>query len=132
MRVGPPIVIIGHRCTDCGRAAFPPDPFGCEQCGATTDRLEETELSARGQIHALATVHRHHHDRPETPFTVATIVLDDGPTLKAVLTGDLEGAGVGSEVVGVTTPWDSEGDVETVDLRFSLSSRVSKNESEEV
>ena len=80
--------ILGHECRACGRRAFPPDPYGCERCGATVDELAPIELVAAGTIHALATVHRHHHDRPETPFTVASIVLDDGITLKGVLAGD--------------------------------------------
>ncbi|MFT5530728.1 MAG: putative OB-fold protein [Candidatus Poriferisodalaceae bacterium] len=95
------------------------DPFGCEQCGATPDRFSEVKLAARGEIHAFATVHRHHHPRPETPFTVATIVLDDGPTLKAVVVGDTE-AIVGARVEGVLETWEIEGNVETVDLRFRV------------
>ena len=123
MRLGPPIVLIGHRCKDCGRAAFPPDPYGCEDCGADVGRLSPIDLEARGVIHSLATVHRHHQETPTTPFTVATVVLDDGPTLKAVLIGDMaaDGAAVGHSVVGVTeiTDHDDEGN-ELVDLRFEL------------
>ena len=120
MHLGPPLVIVGHRCTSCGRAAFPPDPYGCEQCGAKAHQLEPVELSARGTIHSLATVHRHHDKAMETPFTVATVVLDDGPSVKAVLVGDLIDAAVGTEVVGVTqaTGHDDDGN-ELLDLRFT-------------
>jgi uncharacterized OB-fold protein len=129
MNLGPPLTITGHRCVDCGRAAFPPDPYGCEKCGATVERLEPIELAAMGRIHAVATVHRHHNDRPETPFTVATIVLDGGPTLKAVLTADLSEASLGARVVGVTVPWtgnvsDDSNDIsvdnQIVDLHFEI------------
>ena len=52
-----------------------------------------------------------------------TVVLDDGPTLKAVLIGDMaaDGAAVGSAVVGVTEirDHDDEGN-ELADLRFEL------------
>lgn len=58
----------------------------------------------------------------ETPFTVATIVLTDGPSVKAVLIGDVANAAVGADVVGITevTGHDDEGN-ELVDLRFTLS-----------
>ena len=120
MRLGAPPTIVGHRCRRCGRRAFPPDPYGCERCGATADELEAIDLAARGTIHALATVHRHHHPRPETPFTVATIVLDDGVTLKAVLTGRGEPE-IGAAVEGTTVAWETDEDgTEVVDLRFRL------------
>lgn len=121
MRLGPPIALTGHRCSSCDRVAFPPDPYGCEACGAEASHLEPIELEASGVIHSLATVHRHHAATPATPFTVATIVLDDGPTLKAVLIGATEEAAVGMNVVGVTevTEVDEAGN-EIVDLRFEL------------
>ena len=120
---GAPPTIVGQTCGACGRRSFPPDPYGCEACGATVDRFAPTELAATGVIHAVATVHRHHHPRPQTPFTVATVVLDDGVTLKGVLTGDTAAAGVGSRVQGVTVPWDTDDDgTEVVDLRFRLTS----------
>ena len=123
VRLGDPPTIVGQECTACGRRAFPPDPYACEKCGAGTDQLNGTELAATGSIHAVATVHRHHHPRPETPFTVATIVLDDGITLKGVLEGDVSGAHVGSRVRGVTVPWETDEDgTEVVDLRFEVMS----------
>jgi uncharacterized OB-fold protein len=116
-----PPVIVGQVCGACGRRSFPPDPYGCEACGATADQLAPTELPASGVIHAVATVHRHHHPRPGTPFTVATVVLDDGITLKGVLEGDVTAARVGSRVRGVVVPWDRADDgSEVVDLRFRV------------
>lgn len=121
MRLGDPPTIIGHRCRSCGRRAFPPDPYGCEQCGAARDELDEIELAPTGTIHAVATVHRHHRPKPETPFSVATIVLDDGIALKAVLTGDLAPARVGARVRAVTVPWDTDQDgAHVLDLRFEV------------
>lgn len=94
-------VLAGHRCGQCGRTAFPPDPYGCEACGALPIDLEPIDLRAAGRIQALAEVHRHHRPEPPTPFTVATIVLDDGPALKAVLDQPGPWAIVGAHVRGV-------------------------------
>lgn len=114
-------MLIGHRCSRCDRAAFPPDPYGCEACGAESDQLAPIDLAANGVIHSLATVHRHHGDTPATPFTVATVVLDGGPTLKAVLLETTEEAQVGGRVRGVTevTGLDESGN-QIVDLRFEV------------
>ncbi len=125
-------MLLGQRCQDCGRVAFPPDPYGCEQCGATPDRLASVDLAARGRIRAVATVHRHHHPEPATPFTVATVVLDDGPMLKAVLVANADDRAVGATVRGMTVPvsgrldrpdddsTDDSTDGDRVDLRFEI------------
>lgn len=99
--------LIGQRCRHCSRVAFPPDPYGCEACGALIDQLDCVELRAAGVVQAVATVHRHHREVPPTPFTVAAIVLDDGPLLKAVLTDQSAGAQVGDRVYGIAEPPDS-------------------------
>ena len=120
MRLGDPPSIVGHRCRRCDRLGFPPDPYGCERCGALPDQLEPVELAAVGTVRALATVHRHHHPRPETPFTVVTVVLDDQVTLKGVL-ADGDPVAIGSRVEGVTVPWATDDDgTEVVDLRFRV------------
>lgn len=104
LKLGDRPTLVGHRCGDCGRRAFPPDPYGCEQCGAEPDRLQPITLEPVGTITALATVHRHHNPWPETPFTVASIVLDDGISLKGVLTG------VASATTSTTDPSPAPGD----------------------
>ncbi|MGI9611484.1 MAG: Zn-ribbon domain-containing OB-fold protein [Acidimicrobiales bacterium] len=126
MTVDQPPRLIGHVCGACGRQAFPPDPYGCERCGAPAKELVRCELEARGTIQAVAVVHRHHRPVPPTPFTVATIVLGDGIALKAVLDeGEAEPGtdppAVGSVVRGVpvSAGTDDEG-VELLDLRFEV------------
>lgn len=101
-------ILAGHRCPRCGRIAFPPDPYGCEACGATAAELEAVDLAAVGRISAVAEVHRHHRPSPPTPFTVATIVLDDGPALKAVLDRPGPWATVGAAVQGLV---DEDGEL---------------------
>ncbi|MCP5028083.1 MAG: hypothetical protein GY929_17545 [Actinomycetia bacterium] len=120
LRLGDRPTIVGHRCRACGRVAFPPDPYACERCGAVVDHLDEVELIAEGSIHAVATVHRHHKPEPPTPFTVATIVLDDQVTVKGMLV-DSAGADVGARVRGVTVPaGEDEDGTLLVDLRFEV------------
>jgi len=120
MKLGDPPTIVAQRCNACGHRSFPPDPYGCVQCGAEPDQLHDDEVASTGTIRAVATVHRHHHPRPETPFTVATVVLDDGMTLKGVLSASSEAA-VGSRVQGTVELWDVDADgTEVVDLRFTV------------
>ena len=114
---GSPPRLKGHQCPNCGRRFFPPDPFACEGCGTEAHELTEIDLASAGTIRAAATVHRHHYPKPETPFTVATIELDDGPVLKSVVL-DAADSDVGRRVVGVLV--ESAVDPETLDLRFRL------------
>jgi uncharacterized OB-fold protein len=91
----------GTRCPACGRVATPPEPYGCEQCGALVDTLEVVELAAVGTVHGTATVHRHHRPDPPTPFTVVEVVLDAGPALKGVLAAGSDPVAIGDRVEGV-------------------------------
>ena len=94
-------VLRGTRCPACGRVATPPEPYGCEQCGALVDTLEPVELAAAGTVYGTATVHRHHKPEPATPFTVVEVVLDSGPALKGVLAAGSEPVVIGDRVSGV-------------------------------
>lgn len=116
-------LLAGHRCRLCGRVGFPPDPYGCEGCGALVPDLEPIDLAAVGRIQAVAEVHRHHHPEPPTPFTVATIVLDDGPALKAVLDQPGAWAKVGAAVEGLV---DSAGA-----LRFGRQAAAATSQGDE-
>lgn len=120
LSAGSPPLLRGHHCPTCGRVFFPPDPFACEKCGTAAAELREVDLTSTGTITAAATVHRHHYDTPETPFTVAVIELDDGPVLKSVVL-DGSDADVGRRVVG--TLIESAIEPGTVDLRFQLENR---------
>ncbi len=123
--------LIGQHCTGCGHLAFPPNPYGCESCGAQPEALEKRELAGAGELAAFATVHLHMGGGIEAPFTVGVIVLDDGPAVRATLTCPTdEGLAIGDRVssVLVSQGSDDEG-TETVELRFSPHSSGSAEDS---
>jgi uncharacterized OB-fold protein len=92
--------LAASRCEVCGRVATPPEPYGCEACGAPTDRLAPLELATTGVVHSQATVHRHHRPAPATPFTVVEVILDGGPALKGVLDPSVPPVKIGDRVSG--------------------------------
>ena len=110
------IALSGTRCRACGTAFFPPLRIGCEVCGAAD--LADVKLAARGSIHGSATVHLHHGRGIEAPFTVAEIVLDDGPVIRALMVTDGE-LPVGARVAAkwFVTKVDDDGN-EVVEPRF--------------
>jgi len=120
--------LLGQCCGGCGHVAFPPNPYGCEVCGAEPRFLESRELAGSGELAAFATVHLHAGKGIETPFTVGVIVLDDGPAVRATLTCRTdEGLAIGDRVQSVLVPQsrDEEGN-ETVELRFEPLPRASR------
>jgi uncharacterized OB-fold protein len=77
----------GVRCRACGRTAFPAQDFGCEGCGAYGPGLEPVELSGHGTVLALLTVHEHPDPSVPTPATIAGVQLEEGPVLRARVSG---------------------------------------------
>ncbi len=118
LKMTDPPVMVGHRCAICLRIAFPPDPYGCEKCGALATELDEFELEAKGSVRAVATVHRHHHPSPSTPFTVGVVELVGGPVLKAIVEG--EAVAVGDSVIGVLVDVEDNDGNPVVDLHFRV------------
>ncbi|MBB5967115.1 Zn-ribbon domain-containing OB-fold protein [Planomonospora venezuelensis] len=78
-------VLYGLRCAACDRVSFPRQPYGCEACGSA-DGLP-CELAATGTVRAAAEVHRHHDPRVPVPFTIVSVLLDDGPLIRGVHAG---------------------------------------------
>jgi uncharacterized protein len=112
--------LYGAECGHCGRVYFPPIGIGCEMCGATGDALTPTVLATVGTVYALAEVHLH-HGSPPAPFTIAEIVLDAGPLVRAMVHPDAAGLQVGSRVVGSWYVTEvSESGTETVEPAFAL------------
>lgn len=110
----------GCRCRACGYVFFPPQSYGCESCGAAGESLEPVALGGTGVLHSFATVHLHMAKGIEAPFTVGVVVLDDGPTLRALLTARTDaGLAIGDRVRSVLVPAGSdESGNEVVELRF--------------
>lgn len=79
------IALQGQHCRRCGRLAFPPNPYGCEQCGASADMLENTLLSGRGRLLAFVDVNRAVRPNVTVPYTVGSIALEDGPVIRALM-----------------------------------------------
>ena len=75
------------RCAEDGLIAFPPEQFGCQRCGAHGDRLVPTSVPAIGTVVDAVTVHRHRGPGPEAPFSLATVDLDDGLIVRALVDG---------------------------------------------
>lgn len=111
--------LIGSSCTQCCTNFFPPLAIGCERCGHT--ELVPVTLAAAGKVHATATVHLHAGKDIKAPFTVAEIVLDDGPLIRALLTevtfDDVIGARATAEWVCIEQNEDGQ---DVVEPRFRL------------
>jgi uncharacterized OB-fold protein len=63
---------------------FPPIVIGCERCGACGEQLRPVTLSTEGTVHSFAVVHVH-FGKPDPPFTVAEVLLGDGPLIHAMV-----------------------------------------------
>jgi uncharacterized OB-fold protein len=111
----------GQRCGGCGHVTFPPNPYGCDACGAEPASLEACELTGAGRLAAFATVHLHPGKGIEAPFTIGTVELDDGPAVRVTLTTATdEGLAVGDRVRSVLVPQGTDEDGnEVVELRFA-------------
>lgn len=111
----------GSRCAACGRAFVPPLALGCEVCGAPEASLEPIELAAGGTLYSVATVHLHAGKDIDAPFTMAEIVLDDGPLIRATMADLTEPDAIGARVTArfIVTRVDDAGD-EIVEPRFSV------------
>jgi uncharacterized protein len=86
-------VLRGGQCAHCGRVYFPPIGIGCEICGASADQLVPKSLTGNGIVFAVAEVHL-----ASAPFTVAEIVLDDGPLIRGIIHPDSVRVQIGDRV----------------------------------
>jgi uncharacterized OB-fold protein len=113
--------LLGGRCTVCGYVFFPMQSYGCEACGSLA--LEPMALSGRGRLTSFARVHVHNGPGRQAPFTVGSIVTEDGAVVRTLIAPDSEdrlshGATVVATLVPETRPGRGE-----FDLRFGLAEK---------
>lgn len=75
--------LLGGRCEACGYTVFPLQAYGCENCGS--GRIAPKALSGRGRLVASAEVFIAAGVHRPAPFTVGSIVTDDGAVVRALL-----------------------------------------------
>src|SRR3984893_2774445 len=75
--------LIGWTWLSCGNFFFTMQRFGCERCGSVN--LKERTLTGRGKVLTCAKVHEHRSSGREAPFTVAAVLMEDGPMVRALL-----------------------------------------------
>lgn len=85
------------RCTACGSVLFPPQGYGCEDCGAAGEHLEPVDVPARGRLHSFTLVHL--HAKLTTPFQVGEVATEARQLVRARL--DHPAPVVGAPVIGV-------------------------------
>ncbi len=113
-RAGDAAVLVGRKCSACGRVHFPPQDYGCEGCGAHGEAFAEVDVNGAGRIKGLIALHRHDLAGVPTPAFIAEIELDDGPALEAILdAADGASLSTGDRVSAVLVQADGK-----LDLRF--------------
>jgi len=114
--------LLGGRCASCGYTYFPMQLYGCETCGSQD--LVQVPLSGRGRLVAFARVHMHVSPDRQAPFTVGSVVTDDGAVVRALIDPASEDAlrpGALMTALLVAETRDGRG---TDDLRFGLASET--------
>jgi len=108
----------GQRCGACNSLSFPPNPYGCEKCGAPAAELIDHALAGRGRLQAFATTFLAPCKDMPAPFTIASIALEDGPVVRALLTSPTdESLSIGDVVQAVLVKNSTEDGART-QLRF--------------
>lgn len=116
---GSPASLNAVKCT-CGHVAFPPQGYGCEQCGRNGDDLQEAVLGGHGRLLALSTVHMHAAAYPVAPFTVVEVELEHGVVTRGLLAeGQATDLKPGIALRSVLQTEPAEGG-EVLDLRFAV------------
>lgn len=79
--------LLGTRCPDCARIAFPPRPH-CRACWCR--RVEWIELPTQGRLYSFTRVHVVPGAfQADAPYAIGIIDLDAGPRLMARLIGSV-------------------------------------------
>jgi len=75
--------LLGGKCRACGYVFFPMQTYGCERCGS--EALEPSALAGRGKLVASVEVFMPAGPHRPAPFTVGSIITDDGAVVRAIL-----------------------------------------------
>lgn len=75
--------LLGGKCRACGYVFFPMQNYGCEKCGS--EDLEPMALVGRGKLVTSAEVFVPAGPHRPAPFTVGSVVTDDGAVVRAIL-----------------------------------------------
>lgn len=108
--------LLGGSCK-CGYVFFPMQGYGCEKCGSA--EISPRLLSGRGKLIASSRVHLHAGKGREAPFTVGSIVLDDGPVVRTLLLESPTPPAVGQRVHTTLVPVADASGTSRLDLRFT-------------
>lgn len=106
-----------------GYVSYPQQGTGSLFNGDHGSDLTPVRLAGRGKIQATATVRVHSVPDIETPFTIAAVVLDEGPLVRGVLEV-VDSGRIGDEVVAITTVVH-RGEDEVHELRFHVEKKAS-------
>ncbi|MBV1876523.1 MAG: hypothetical protein KUG79_02660 [Pseudomonadales bacterium] len=74
-------VIIGTECGACQHTWFPAVTLGCERCGTHGEGLNSRAFAMKGHLLSAADV----LPGTEKGFSLATIELENGPAIRAIL-----------------------------------------------
>jgi uncharacterized OB-fold protein len=86
-----PVGLRGLACSSCARRSFPTREL-CPHCGSPT--VEHIILSRHGEVTSWTVVHQAPPPL-QTPYTLATVDLDDGVRLLGTVSGRVD---IGSDV----------------------------------
>lgn len=103
---------------DTGSVSFPFQQWGSERTGAYGAHLQRVALSGRGRVQAVVTVQHHRRTDIATPFTVAAIVLDEGPLVRGILVQPY--SATAGDRVEATTIVFSRDEEQVAELRFAV------------
>lgn len=98
------VLLRSIKCGQCGSVQFPPQYYGCEECGASDAALEETLVPARGTLHTFTTVYL--HEKLETPYQVGEVATAARQLVRGRL--DHPDPKPGDDVVGTLREVDGE------------------------
>lgn len=115
----PRLRLIGECCPHCDKKIFPPRDI-CPGCGDKT--TTEFQFGGKGTVYSFSTVYEAPAGYEDlAPYTIAWVILDEGPMVTARLTdlGDEEPY-IGMPVENATRIWKKEGERGPITYGFSF------------